>query len=50
MKKLDMRKLNKQTRLELKQIAVQAVLSMPHKNVSKIAKQYKLDRSITPAT
>ena len=45
MKKLDMRKLDKQTRLELKQVAVQAALSMPRKNLSKIAKQYKLDRS-----
>lgn len=44
MKKTDMRKLSKQSRLELKQIAVEAVLSMPAKNISKIAKQYKLHR------
>ena len=44
MKKTDMRKLSKQSRLQLKQIAVEAVLSMPTKNISKIAKQYKLHR------
>jgi transposase len=44
MKKLDMRKLDKQTRFELKQIATQAVLSEPRKNISKIAKQYNLHR------
>lgn len=39
-----MRKLTKESKLEIKQIAVEAVLSMPHKNISKIAKQYKLRR------
>ena len=39
-----MRKLTKQTRLELKQIAVQAVLSMPSKNISKVAIKYNLHR------
>lgn len=39
-----MRKLSKQSKLELKQIAVEAVLSMPTKNISKVAKQYKLHR------
>lgn len=42
MKKTDMRKLSKQSKLKLKQIAVEAVLSMPTKNISKVAKQYKL--------
>lgn len=40
-----MRKLSKQSKLELKQIAVEEVLSMGKKNISKIAKQYKLHRS-----
>ena len=44
MKTTDMRKLSKQSRLKLKQIAVEAVLSMPTKNISKVAKQYKLHR------
>jgi transposase len=44
MKKLDMRKLDKQTRLELKQIAVSAVLSVGSRNISKVARQYKLRR------
>ena len=39
-----MRKLDKKTRSELRQIAVSAVLSMPTKNISKVAKQYKLRR------
>ena len=44
MKTTDMRKLSKQSRLKLKQIAVEALLSMPTKNISKVAKQYKLHR------
>jgi len=39
-----MRKLSKQSKLEIKQIAVEAVLSMPTKNISKVAQQYKLRR------
>ena len=39
-----MRKLSKQSKLKLKQIAVEAVLSMSTKNISKVAKQYKLRR------
>ena len=44
MKNLDMRKINKQTSRELKQIAVAAVLSMPRKNIAKVAKQYNIRR------
>ncbi len=44
MKKLDMRKLDKQTRFELKQIAVSAVLSVGSRNISKVSTQYKLRR------
>lgn len=44
MKKTDMRKLDRTTRLELKQIAVSEVLSVGSRNISKIARRYKLRR------